>query len=34
MAEKAKLYEELEGGLVKCLVCERGCLLKPGEVGI
>jgi len=34
LAEKAKLYEELEGGLVKCLVCERGCLLKPGEVGI
>jgi len=34
LARKASLYDKFEGGLVRCLVCERGCLLKPGEVGI
>ncbi len=31
---KARLFEALEGKRVKCLVCERRCLIAPGAKGI
>jgi len=31
---RARLYEKLRGGLVKCLVCERRCILKPGKTSV
>ena len=32
-AEEARFYEKLEGGLVRCTICPRRCVIKPGERG-
>ena len=34
MEFQARLYEKLEDDVVRCLVCERRCVLKPGQTGI
>lgn len=31
--KEALLYEKLSGGRVRCNVCQRGCTVKPDEVG-
>jgi len=31
---KARLYDIVGDGIVKCLVCERGCTLKSGQIGL
>ncbi len=31
---ESPLYERLSGGAVRCLVCERRCVLRPGQVGL
>ncbi|MCS7132101.1 MAG: radical SAM protein [Aigarchaeota archaeon] len=33
-APEARLYERIEGGVIRCLICERGCVLKDGAAGI
>lgn len=33
-APEARLYERVEEDVVKCLVCERGCVLRDGASGI
>lgn len=30
---KALLYESIRGGLVKCLLCERRCIISEGSTG-
>ena len=32
-AREARFYEVLEGGLVRCTICPRRCVLKPGQRG-
>jgi len=31
---QARLYEKLEDDIVRCLICERRCVLKPNQIGI
>lgn len=31
---EAKYYEKLEGGVVRCLLCPRKCLLSDGQIGV
>ena len=30
---KALLYENVRGGLVRCLLCERRCIISEGSTG-
>ena len=32
-AKEARFYEELQEGLVRCTICPRRCVLKPGQRG-
>ncbi|PUA32320.1 MAG: hypothetical protein B7O98_06575 [Zestosphaera tikiterensis] len=32
--KNSKLYETVNEGVIKCLVCERRCLLTPGRKGV
>lgn len=34
VVKSSSLYEPLGGGIVRCLVCERKCALKPGVRGV
>ena len=34
MEFQARLYEKLEDDIVRCLICERRCILNPNQIGI
>jgi pyruvate formate lyase activating enzyme len=33
MKVEARLYQRIEGGMVRCGTCQRRCLIRPGRVG-